>query len=154
MTQVIGRSGRGQKPGRAIIQTFTPDNQIICQAAAQDYEAFYEGELELRRLQNAPPFSQLFSISCSGLSEELVRQTARYIADWLHNAIESLRGVSIMGPAPLSVVKVNNRYRYRVNIACLDAVPMRRMIAQIVIACSADKRFRGVSVFADNDPTE
>ena len=154
MTQVIGRSGRGQKPGRAIIQTFTPDNQIICQAAAQDYEAFYAGELELRRLQNAPPFSQLFSISCSGLSEELVRQTARYIADWLHNAIESLRGVSIMGPAPLSVVKVNNRYRYRVNIACLDAVPMRRMIAQIVIACSVDKRFRGVSVFADNDPTE
>lgn len=154
MTQVVGRSGRGQKPGRAIIQTFTPDNQIICQAAAQDYEAFYAGELELRRLQNAPPFSQLFSISCSGLSEELVRQTARYIADWLHNAIESLRGVSIMGPAPLSVVKVNNRYRYRVNIACLDAVPMRRMIAQIVIACSVDKRFRGVSVFADNDPTE
>jgi len=68
ITQVVGRSGRGQKPGRAIIQTFTPENEIILQAARQDYEAFYHSEIELRKLQNTPPFSQLLSVTVSGLN--------------------------------------------------------------------------------------
>lgn len=154
ITQVVGRSGRGSKPGRAVIQTYTPENQIIRLAAAQDYETFYASEIELRRLQNAPPICDLISVTASGLMEEQVLRTAHYIADWLRNAFADKPDVSVMGPAPLAVVKVNNRYRYRVNIACPADASLRRMIAQIVMSCSADKRFRGVSVFADNDPIE
>ena len=154
ITQVVGRSGRGSKPGRAVIQTFTPDNQIIQQAAAQDYEAFYTSEMELRWLQHAPPICDLISVTVSGLVEEQVLRTAHYIADWLRNTSSESRGVSVMGPAPLSVLKINNRFRYRVNVACQADSAMRRRIAQIVMECNADKRFKGVSVFADNDPVE
>ena len=154
ITQVVGRSGRGSKPGRAVIQTYTPENQIIRLAAAQDYETFYASEIELRRLQNAPPICDLISVTASGLMEEQVLRTAHYIADWLRNAFADKPDVSVMGPAPLAVVKVNNRFRYRVNIACPADASLRRMIAQIVMSCSSDKRFRGVSVFADNDPIE
>ena len=63
ITQVIGRSGRGSKPGRAIIQTFTPQNEIIRLAAAQDYDGFYNTELSLRRLQNTPPFADIIAIT-------------------------------------------------------------------------------------------
>lgn len=154
ITQVVGRSGRGSKPGRAVIQTFTPENQTIQQAATQDYEAFYTSEMELRRLQNAPPICDLISVTASGFTEEQVLRTVHYITDWLRNATADMAGVSVMGPAPLPVVKVNNRFRYRVNIACKADSAMRRMIAQIITTCSTDKRFKGVSVFADNDPVE
>ncbi len=154
ITQVVGRSGRGAKPGRAVIQTFTPDNQIIRQAAAQDYESFYASEIQLRRLQGAPPVSDLISVTASGFTEELVLRAAHYIADWIKNACAGNSSVSVMGPAPLSVVKVNNRFRYRVNVACRADAAMRRLIAQIVTSCSTDKRFKGVSVFPDNDPLD
>lgn len=154
ITQVVGRSGRGSKPGRAVIQTYTPDNQIIRQAAAQDYDAFYASEMELRRLQNAPPVCDLIALTASGLVEEHVLRAAHYIADWLKNAMAAFDGVTVLGPAPLAVLKVNNRYRYRVHVACHADADLRRMIAQIVTVCSTDKRFKGVSVFADNDPIE
>ena len=77
-----------------------------------------------------------------------------HLADWLRKATADRPGTIVMGPAPLSVVKINNRYRYRVNLACRADTSMRNLIAQIVMECSADKRFRGVSVFADNDPVE
>lgn len=154
ITQVIGRSGRGEKPGRAVIQTFTPENQIIRQAAAQDYEAFYASEIELRRLQKAPPISDLISLTASGLVEEQVLRTAHFIADWLRNVLGGREETSVMGPAPLPVVKVNSRYRYRVNLSCQADAEIRSMISQIIIACSTDKRFKGVSVFADINPVE
>ena len=154
ITQVVGRSGRGTKPGRAVIQTFTPDNQIIRQAAEQDYEAFYESELSLRRLQNAPPFCDLIAITASGTDEQQVLRTAHFIADRLRYETETLPGCRVLGPAPLSVVKVNNRYRYRVTLACRADRAIRRLVAGIISECSTDKRFKGVSVFADTDPVQ
>lgn len=154
ITQVVGRSGRGSKPGRAVIQTYTPDNQTIRLAAAQDYEAFYRSEMELRRLQNAPPVCDLISVTASGMTEEQVLRTAHYAADWMRAATAGQSGVSIMGPAPLPVVKMNNRYRYRVHIACSASSAMRQLVSRLVTECSTDRRFKGVSVFADNDPVD
>lgn len=154
ITQVVGRSGRGEKPGRAVIQTFTPENQTIRQAARQDYEAFYASEIELRRLQSAPPLCDLLSVTVSGQNEELVLKAIYSIRDWLRQETREQPGVSILGPAPLPVVRVNNRYRYRVNIACQANAGIRRLISSAVVNCAKDKCFRGVSVFADNDPTD
>lgn len=154
ITQVVGRSGRGAKPGRAVIQTFTPENQTIKQAAMQDYEAFYQSEIQLRRLQNAPPLCDLFSVTASGLDEEQVLKTMHYIKRWLSELLCDSSGTVVLGPAPLSVVKVNNRYRYRVNICCTASGSIRKIISHVVMECSKDKRFKGVSLFADNDPTE
>lgn len=151
ITQVVGRSGRGSKPGRAVIQTFTPDNETIRLAASQDYEAFFRSELELRRLQNAPPFADLLAVTFSGTQESLVIQAGRFLRERLEQMI-GLRDAAFLGPAPMNVVKVNNRYRYRVHISCRSGASIRACIAQAVIECSTDKRFRGVSVFAENDP--
>ncbi len=151
ITQVVGRSGRGSKPGRAVIQTFTPANETIQQAARQDYDAFYASELLLRKLQNTPPFSDLLAVTLSGTEEEQVQQAGRFVRETL----EQLLGrdqVLLLGPAPLGVLRVNNRYRYRIHIHCRANAAIRASISQAVIACCTDKRFRGVSVFAENDP--
>lgn len=152
ITQVVGRSGRGCKPGRALIQSFTPENETIVQASRQDYEAFYHAELELRRLQHTPPFADLLAVTVSGVDEDQVVRGARYVRERLEFLI-GLHRASFLGPSPLSVVKINNRFRYRVHISCRADSALRAFVAQVVIECSTDKRFRGLSVFAENDPT-
>lgn len=154
ITQVVGRSGRGEKPGRAVIQTFTPGNEIIIQAARQDYEEFYNSEIELRKLQNTPPFSQLLSVTASGLSEEHVYMACRHIKLRLEGLLPPRSRTAVLGPAPLAVVKVNNRYRYRVMIYGDIDSKIRGTIAAVVIEASMDKRFSDVSIFADNDPRD
>jgi len=153
ITQVVGRSGRGEKAGRAVIQTFTPENEIILQAARQDYEEFYNSEIELRKMQNTPPFSQLLSVTASGFSEENVYMACRHIKQRLEALLLGSKSF-VLGPAPLAVVKVNNRYRYRVMIYGDIDAKIRSTVAGVVIETSTDKRFSDVSVFADNDPRD
>ena len=152
ITQVVGRSGRGVRPGRAVIQTFTPDNQTIRQAARQDYDDFYASEIELRRLQNAPPIADRYTITASGQNEEQVEWASRYLFDLLSLSAKEIPGTSVLGPAPLMVFKVNNRYRYRVNMIGRNGAAIRRALAAAVRECGTDKRFRGISVYADHDP--
>lgn len=154
ITQVVGRSGRGAKPGRAVIQTFTPQNQTILQAAKQDYEDFFSSEIELRRLQNAPPLLDRYTITASGQSEEQVEWAIRYLCDLMSLAAKEIPGTLVLGPAPLPVVKVNNRYRHRINIVGQNSAAIRRAVSSAVIDCSRDKRFRSVNVFADHDPSD
>lgn len=152
ITQVIGRSGRGAKPGRAVIQTFTPANETILLAAKQDYEAFYRAELTLRQLQNAPPFRDLLTVTASGLDEAQVVSACRYVKARLGELLADTPAVTLLGPTPLPVVRVNLRYRYRVHIECRASRQIRRAIEQTLTECGADRRFRGVAVFGDNDP--
>ena len=154
ITQVVGRSGRGAKPGRAVIQTFTPDNEIIVQAARQDYEAFYQAELELRRLQETPPFSELLAITVSGVNEDHVVRACRALRQRLDELVDPASGARILGPAPLAVARVNNRYRYRVMIYAARAQGQRALVASVVMEACRDKRFADVSIWADNDPND
>lgn len=154
ITQVIGRSGRGAKKGRAVIQTFTPENETVLQSAKQDYLDFYSSEIILRRIQNSPPYTDLFSITVSGQVEDQVVNCCRYIRSWLETALKNKENTVVLGPVPLNVVKVNSRYRYRVNISCKADAEIRGYISQAVIECSKDKKFRGLSIYADNDPAE
>ena len=154
ITQVVGRSGRFEKPGRAVIQTFTPENETIRQAARQDYESFYRAEIELRRLQALPPFTELLYITMSGREESLVLGCAAKARDELLDATRSESGVRVLGPAPLSVLRVNNNYRYRVTLCAPPGRGLRRFVADIVARYSSDKQFRGVSVYADTNPSD
>lgn len=154
ITQVVGRSGRFEKPGRAVIQTFTPENETMRQAARQDYESFYRAEIELRRLQALPPFTELLCITMSGREESLVLGCAAKARDELLDATRSESGVRVLGPAPLSVLRVNNNYRYRVTLCAPPGRGLRRFVADIVARYSSDKQFRGVSVYADTNPSD
>lgn len=152
ITQVVGRSGRGKKPGRAVIQTFTPQNEIIRLAAAQDYESFYESEIQLRRLQHTPPFADIISITASGVDEASVMKCCSDIRRILEASVKERGDVSILGPAPLAVVKVNNRYRYRVNLNCKADKEIRRIVSALLIKLNSSGKYKGVSIYADNNP--
>ena len=154
ITQVIGRSGRGEKPGRAVIQTLTPGNETILQAARQDYMDFYNSEIDLRRIQNAPPFADIFSITATGADESSVLKACVEIRDSLFPLGRERQDVRVLGPVPMPVVKVNNRYRYRVYLCCKSDARIRSCISDILTRFSGEKRFRGVAVFADNDPVD
>ena len=152
ITQVVGRSGRGDKPGRAVIQTLTPENQTIRQAAAQDYDSFYTSEIYLREMMMVPPFAELYAVTASGIDEIAVLQCCTFVRDSLQKKLKDCRDARILGPAPLPVVRVNNRFRYRVMISGDSGKVIRGLISQILIYCNTAKEFRGVSVFADTNP--
>ena len=152
ITQVIGRSGRGQKAGRAVIQTFTPFNEVIRQAARQDYDAFYGSEIVLRKLQDSPPFSDLLCVTVSGENERAVVEACRFVKGRLEYLLRGRNNTELLGPTPLAVVRVKYRFRYRVIIKCTSDSAVRNAVSAIITECSTDKRFRGLSFYADHDP--
>ncbi|MCI9468036.1 MAG: primosomal protein N' [Oscillospiraceae bacterium] len=154
ITQVVGRCGRGEKAGRAVIQTFTPDNEIIRQAAGQDYEAFYRGELEMRQLQNDPPFTDMTVITAAGSNEATTLRCASEIRDRLQSRFRREPGMTVIGPAPYAVVRVNNKFRYRVTLLGRDSKAVRQTVADLLCDCNTRKEFKGVSVFADANPID
>ena len=154
ITQVVGRSGRGAKPGRAIIQTFTPQNPVIGMASRQDYEGFYAEEIELRRLQNCPPFSDIVTVTVSAEDESSVLRCCTYIRDRIRSELRGRKDAAVLGPAPLPVVRVSNRYRYRVTLHCRFDKEIRTLVSGLLIQCNTAKEYKGVSVFADYNPME
>ena len=150
---MVGRAGRGDKPGRAVIQTYTPQNDVILAAADQDYDRFYDGEIRLRQLRRDPPFADQFFITVTGTQEGPVRRAAAGLRDGLRSAAgqEPYRGMAldILGPAPAPVVKVNNRYRYRVFLVGKGCPALRRLVAEYLYAFYQHKENRGLDIFAD-----
>ena len=96
ITQAIGRSGRKEKPGLAIIQTYMPSHYAITFAARQDYELFYRKEMEMRKVQFYPPYAYLTSVSVRGRNEETVVENTYHIVDFLND--EFLDDAQILGP--------------------------------------------------------
>ncbi len=153
LAQVIGRAGRGGKQGRAVIQTYTPGNDVIRAAAVQDYDAFYESEIRMRRVRRYPPFADLFSLTVSGVDEGRVIRSASLLRDALCAAAkrENIRSLEleVLGPAAASVVRVNNRYRYRVYVCGPNNSELRALIAEFIRAFYKHKENRGLDIFAD-----
>ncbi len=158
LTQVVGRAGRGAKQGRAVIQTFTPENDVIRCAARQDYDSFYEQEIELRRMRLCPPFRELFVLTASGPLESAVLRTCmrlrRSLEGWLAQPPFRDWELTVLGPAPASVAKINDRYRYRLTLAAENTKEIRAMVAHLVRCAQTDKENKGVSVSADVNPLD
>jgi len=154
ITQVVGRSGRGARPGRAVIQTFTPQNQVILLAAAQDYESFFESEIGLREIMGSPPFTELYALTASGFDEAGVLRCCHDIKKILEQELGEREDCRILGPAPLGVVRVNNRYRYRITLSCKADQAIRNLISGILVYCNKSKEYKGISVFADINPND
>ena len=153
LTQVVGRAGRGEKQGRAVIQTYTPDNDVIRYAACQDYDRFYETEIQLRQLRRNPPFADLILLTASGLEEGAVLRCCIRLRQALEPALAGLSGQwQLLGPAPAAVAKVNNRYRYHLTLSGRADRQARALIAHLLRAAHQDRENRGVSVYADVDP--
>ena len=153
MTQVIGRAGRFRDAGTAVIQTMTPQNPVITQAARQDYDAFYEKEIELRRIRRCPPFCDLITITVAGQDEDRVRSSIHDLRCAFEGALrtESYRSldVQLLGPAPAPVTRVNNTYRYRLTLCGQNSRTLRALAADYLRQFSKDRRNKGVFAFAD-----
>lgn len=158
LTQVVGRAGRGQKKGTAVIQTYTPDNDVIRCAALQDYDRFYEQEICLRKVREQPPYSDLLVITASGLEEIAVLRGCTRLKNAINDALNrpeySSYGYRLLGPAPASVAKVNNRYRYRLVLNIQNTQEIRRLISHLLKKAQTDKQNKSTSFFADFDPMD
>ena len=158
LTQVVGRAGRGSKAGRAVIQTWTPENEVISLATRQDYDAFYAQEILLRQVRGCPPFSSLFVLTASGLEETAVlhacQRLRRSVEEILRRPEWADIPAAVFGPAAAAVAKVNNRYRYHLTLSAPNTRRTRGLVAYLVRAAQTDKENRGVSVFADVDPMD
>ena len=158
LTQVVGRAGRGGKTGRAVIQTYTPGNDVIRCAARQDYDAFYESEIRMRRLRRYPPFADLFTVTVSGTEEGRVLRAAVSVRETLRQLCrrpELAAGEpEVLGPAPAPVVKVNNRFRYRCTLVEKNDKATREMLAWLQKDFAKDSTNRGMNLFVDHNAAD
>ncbi|WP_337416304.1 primosomal protein N' [Dysosmobacter sp.] len=158
LTQVVGRAGRGGKTGRAVIQTYTPGNDVIRCAARQDYDAFYESEIRMRRLRRYPPFADLFTVTVSGTEEGRVFRAAVSVRETLRQLCRRPELAAwepeVLGPAPAPVVKVNNRFRYRCTLVGKNDKATREMLAWLQKDFAKDSANRGMNLFVDHNAAD
>lgn len=151
LTQVVGRAGRGGKQGRAIIQTYTPGNDVIRCAAEQDYDSFYQSEVRMRRLRRCPPFADLFVFTVSGTEEGSVLRAAAGARERLRQVFP---GEEVLGPAPAPVLKLNNRFRYRLLLVGKNDKATRDRISWLLKEFANDRANRGLNIFVDCNPMD
>lgn len=156
LTQVAGRSGRGDKPGVAYLQTYVPDHFVLNLAAKQDYDEFYNEEIALRRELIYPPFCDICVIGFAAAleskaieaSEWFTRELTAYINGYvIPNKIKMF--LRAIGPAPCTLGKINNKYRYRLILKCRSDAEFRKMIGTVLHSFYKRPEFRQLSVYAD-----
>ena len=155
LTQVVGRSGRGRYTGKAMIQTYTPENPIFQMAASQDYLSFYREEIALRQAMLYPPFVDICMVGFSGQQQEKVHQASLFFLQLLQKlAAQEYASLPmrVLKPTPAAVVKVNGKYRYKILIKCRNSKMFRDFLSRLLICFPKERRFAGVSVFADINP--
>jgi primosomal protein N' (replication factor Y) len=132
ITQVAGRSGRA-RPGEAIVQTYAPEHAAIRFAAKHDYDGFAIAELAERESLGYPPYGELIYLGAIGRSEPHVAEAAAGFAELLR----ALPDIDVLGPAPYTVARVNDEWRYRVAVKAHDASGARRFIRETLLPLAA-----------------
>jgi primosomal protein N' (replication factor Y) len=153
LSQVAGRSGRGDEPGTVIIQTYAPEHYAIQHLIHHDYKGFFAAEIEFRRALNYPPFSRLVCLRVDGPIFEEVEKKARMLGAMLHDKTihnAPLREkIEILGPAPAPIEKLRNRYRWQLLLKGKQSSALLELAKQ---AREALPRSRSVRLHIDVDP--
>ena len=153
LTQVVGRAGRGDAAGQAMIQTYVPNHSVITLAAKQDYDGFYNLEIGLRKQLQNPPFGDCAVITLTGQEEARVLHGAAKLKSSLQNLLQQPEykeeRCTVLGPAPCPVPKINYNYRYRLTLRCKMTKPLRLLLAHLLRQFSQDRENRGVTAFVD-----
>lgn len=137
VTQVVGRGGRSDRPGYAMIQTVEPNHPVLQMAALQDYHAFYESEIAFRKLNLYPPFCSICMIGFSGKDEQNVQLAARAMAEEIARLSASCYPelpLRVLGPAPMSIAMIQEKYRYKLTLKCRVGPRLREMLAGAIQA--------------------
>ena len=155
LTQVVGRSGRGNLKGKAIIQTFTPNNDTILLASQQNYDKFYENEIILRQAMLYPPFSDICMIGFIGDTENLTQLSAKIFTERFIQKAKSEYPdlpLRVIGYSPAIVSRVNNKYRYKCVIKCRNSKPFRELLSALLTDFCKEKQFGKITAYADINP--
>ncbi|MBR6782799.1 MAG: primosomal protein N' [Clostridia bacterium] len=143
LTQVIGRAGRGDKPGLAVIQTMNPDSDVIRLACAQDYERFFQNEIRLRRLLQFPPFCDMVLLTLTCRDEKELQKASLRLSEQLKaKNLSDYRDVPIVafGPFEAPVYRVDNIYRMRMVVKCRLNKRARAMFEELLISFASEGR--------------
>lgn len=155
LTQVVGRAGRGKYPGRAVIQTWMPENPVLHLAKEQDYFGFLKRELLYRKALLYPPFVDLLVIGFVGERESVVKAGAeRFLSLFTELAAGEYPDLPlrVLRPSPAAVAKVGGKYRYKLIIKCRSALPLRELVSRSLAGFAALREFRAVTAYPDPDP--
>lgn len=153
VAQVAGRTGRGKRGGRVLVQTLNPEHPAIMAAVRHDFVRFADHELATRRAAHYPPFSSMIRIIVRGPAESTARETAAGLGDRLRAAVASsgVTGVRIVGPGTAPIAKLRGEYRFHLQLQGPDADPLR---AAVRTAAEGFRPPEGVRWIADVDPTD
>ncbi len=152
LTQVIGRAGRAEAGGMAVIQTYAPKNETIRLACLQDYEKFYEGEIAIRRELSYPPFCDMVQLTMTSEDEGALKEYAKKLNA---SVLEKIHGdyihlpFMVFGPFEAQVYKLNEKYRLRMVIKCKLNRESRKMFHELLCESSGE---RGVALSVDLNP--
>ncbi|MEG2500059.1 MAG: primosomal protein N' [Oscillospiraceae bacterium] len=151
VTQVVGRGGRANSPGRAIIQTVDINHPVLNLAARQDYRAFYKEEIAFRKLNIYPPFCTICMLGFGGAVEENVLFAARHFAKILAEFAEKCDKIPlrILGPAPMNILMINNSYRYKLTVKCRNDKQFRSLMNDALVAYNKEGLVNKASVYLD-----
>ncbi len=148
LTQVAGRAGRGERPGRVMIQTYCPDHYAIQAARTHDYRKFYEEEIAMRRRVKLPPFVHLIQLTLHGSSQPRALEAATALAAGLTRRASSTR-ITLLGPAPHRIPRLRRSYRMCVILKGKTVEPM---VALLRDTLQPGRKFQGLPVTIDVDP--
>jgi primosomal protein N' (replication factor Y) len=154
LTQIAGRAGRGERPGRVIIQTYAPNHYSIRAARDQDYARFIRRELELRRDLMYPPFARLAMVRIEGAEPTLVHRIADAAAKSLAKFATSatVEGLRVLGPAPAPIERIKQRYRWQVMVKSRELKPMRAALVAMRAEVGPRAERDSVYLAIDIDP--
>ncbi len=148
LTQVAGRAGRGSVPGIVLVQTINPDHYAVRLAAAQDYQAFYEKELNFRRMMHYPPFAAMANVLVRSEKKEMAMRMSTDLGFLLNPPPEKLR---VMGPAEAPVPRLKNEYRYQFLIKAASRKSLNELL-QKIRAYAVDHKWSATALVIDVDP--
>jgi len=155
ITQMIGRSGRRDNSGMAVIQTINPYNQYLEYSATQDYKAFFKNEIALRKSLIYPPYCDIISVSFIGENENTVALCAKTFLDILKKLnSDNKEKLIVLGPSPAKISKLNSQYRYRLSVKCKNSKNIRILFNNILKRIHKMKEYKDISVTADLNPYE
>ncbi len=148
LTQAAGRAGRGDLPGRVIIQTLNPEHYAIRFAVQQDYAAFYRKEIEFRKWLRYPPFAVLANVMVRAEKQEDALRMATQLGHVLMPAPE---GIRVMGPAEAPVLRVRNEYRYQILLKAASRPKLRSVLHELR-ALAEQQKWKATALTIDVDP--
>lgn len=152
ITQVVGRSGRSSKPGRAFLQTFMPEHYVLELASKQDYKSFYNEEISIRRALLFPPLCDICVIGLSSEIEKNVKKASEVFLLMLEEKVKAEKPnfpLRVLGPVKCTYGKINGKFRYRLILKCKNTAGLRKFVRDLLLMTNSRKEFSKVTVYGD-----